>query len=658
MRALLLLMLLAAPAGASAQTAPPAPEDRQRRDEDAPLTAAGARAAENAVRQAGDAFGTVVGREEVGLYSADEVRGFSPVVAGNVRIAGLYFDPVIFPSDRISGSTVIRVGPTALGSPFPAPTGIVDLGLRIPGDRLTGSLQVGADSFGTRIAEMDLALPVSERFSLGVGARMTLDRFVNRARDNKWEGALIARWRPSDAVEIVPFVSVAYTPLDDSWPGFAPAGETLPPRLPRRLFLGPDWAITRDLEVNAGGVLDWRLGDGWTLKAGLFRSSVVLPTDFTNLLQDVEPDGGARRVIIADPQLFFASTSGEARLTRTVEDGAREHQIHLALRGRQAFRRFDGSVEVDLGPTTIRTPSNAPKPDFAFLPQQFDRVRQWTGALGYDLRWTGVGALSASLQRTEYLKRIGPAGAPPIVTDTTPLLWNVNAAVEIAPWASIYGGAVTGLEESGVAPGNAANRNEALPAILTRQIDMGVRLRLARDLQLTAGLFQVSKPYFNLDDRSIFRELGTVTNRGLEASLAGAVTPRVSVVLGAVLLDPRVSGEAVARGISGVRPVGAVGERVEFGADWRPPWIEGLSLDMNLSYRSAETATVSNRVAIPGYAWTDLGGRYRFKLAGTELLLRLQVSNLFDQQGWWLRDAGLFDILPGRLFQAFLTLDF
>ncbi len=80
-----------------------------------PITAAGNRAGENAVRQAGDAFGTVIGQEEVGLYDDSDVRGFSPRVAGNVRIAGLYFDPVFFPSDRISGSTVIRVGPTVLG---------------------------------------------------------------------------------------------------------------------------------------------------------------------------------------------------------------------------------------------------------------------------------------------------------------------------------------------------------------------------------------------------------------------------------------------------------------------------------------------------------------------------------------------------------------
>src|SRR5665213_318891 len=49
---------------------------------------------ENAVADAADAFGMVVDRESIGLYSAGNVRGFSPVQAGNVRIDGLYFDAI------------------------------------------------------------------------------------------------------------------------------------------------------------------------------------------------------------------------------------------------------------------------------------------------------------------------------------------------------------------------------------------------------------------------------------------------------------------------------------------------------------------------------------------------------------------------------------
>ena len=46
------------------------------------------RADENAVRVAGDAFGTSVGNEKIGHYDAGNVRGYSPITAGNVRIEG------------------------------------------------------------------------------------------------------------------------------------------------------------------------------------------------------------------------------------------------------------------------------------------------------------------------------------------------------------------------------------------------------------------------------------------------------------------------------------------------------------------------------------------------------------------------------------------
>ena len=49
---------------------------------------------ENAVASATDAFGLSIGNERIGLYSAQDVRGFSPIDAANGRIRGLYFAQV------------------------------------------------------------------------------------------------------------------------------------------------------------------------------------------------------------------------------------------------------------------------------------------------------------------------------------------------------------------------------------------------------------------------------------------------------------------------------------------------------------------------------------------------------------------------------------
>src|SRR3954462_1650936 len=91
------------------------------------------RTGENAVTAASDAFGTSVGNEQIGLYSSDEVRGFSPGVAGNIRMDGLYLGGIFVGNPRLLAGTTVKVGLTAQGYPFPAPTGIVELTMRPAG---------------------------------------------------------------------------------------------------------------------------------------------------------------------------------------------------------------------------------------------------------------------------------------------------------------------------------------------------------------------------------------------------------------------------------------------------------------------------------------------------------------------------------------------
>lgn len=641
------------------QASPPEAPVSVRREDAAPLTIAGSRAQENAVRQASDAFGTVVGREAVGLYDAELVRGFSPLRAGNVRLDGLYFDTVIEPTDRTSGAINILVGPSAIGNAFPAPSGIVDFQFRTPGTELAGSTLIQATSFGEVRSELDLALPVTERLSVGIGSTLEWLREGDGRRDDKFEGHLTLNWRPAEGVQLLPFLSLAYTPFDDITPIYVPAGEFLPPRLPRRTRIGPDWSFRDDLEINTGIIANWQIAPGWDFKAGLFRSLTDNWNDGENLMEDVQPDGTARQIVLRDPGLFFASTSGEARLTRTIEDGARTHRIIFNLRGRDALRRFDGSAEVDLGPTRIDRITRVPEPaEFDFGVQQRDVVRQWFSGLAYQGRWQGVGQIDVGVQYTDFRKRIGFIDQEPNAIDVTRWLYNINAALEITPRLALYGGYVTGLEESGIAPGNAANRNEALPAIPTRQADIGLRWNLTDDLNLIAGVFQLTSPYFSLDADNIFRELGTLRNRGIEMSVSGMVTPQLAVNLGVLLLDPAVRGQAVDEGLVGPRAVFGIARRVEAAVDWRPPFLEGFSFDLAVSHRSPETATVSNLVEIPTRNLVDLGARRFFRLAGREAMLRVSVENLFDKQGFELVDAGAYQLIWPRRFLAYLTVDF
>src|SRR6476620_10706387 len=133
------------------------------------LAGAQSRADENAITQADDAFGFRIGRESLGIYDAANARGFSPATAGNLRIDGLYFDQVYPLQGTLTDSTSIKVGLSAQGYPFTAPSGIVDQSLRRPSTKGGASVVANFDSFGSFGVEVDGSLPIGPTLTIGYG---------------------------------------------------------------------------------------------------------------------------------------------------------------------------------------------------------------------------------------------------------------------------------------------------------------------------------------------------------------------------------------------------------------------------------------------------------------------------------------------------------
>jgi iron complex outermembrane receptor protein len=613
------------------------------------------RTGENAVASAQDAFGTSVGNERVGLYSPFGARGFSPVQAGNVRINGLYFDFQADLNERLISGSNVRVGLTAQGYPFPAPTGVGDFSLRLPGAEAVASTVVGVGPFGGTRLEVDAQLPVTDTLGIAAGVGVNREKLYHGGDRRLVTAAAVARWRPSETLEIIPFLSMQDSRNAESQPIIFTAGAYLPPRIERRRYFGPDWAENDVRGLNYGLLSTFRFGD-WTLRGGAFRSDSRNLRNFNPLFLNTSRDGEADRVVIYEEGRRSASTSGELRLTRQVIEGDRLHLFHLMTRGRIQDRRYGGSQRIELGRGRIDEPIVAPEPALSPGPQTTDRVRQATAGLGYEGRWRGVGELSLGIQRTFYEKAvIRPSGALP-VSEASPWLFNGTVSVLASRDLVFYAGYSKGLEESPVAPEIAVNRGEAPPAIITEQMDAGFRYAITPSLRVVAGVFDVRKPYFALDPSRMFRQLGEVRNRGVEVSLAGQITPRLNVVLGSVFLDARVSGDAVDLGLIGRRPVTSIGRTVTGAINWNLPWVEGLSVDLAYESTSKRIGNAANTLVIPPRYVVALGGRYRFDLADKPATLRAQMSTANNSYGFNNFGEGFYYNLPRR-FQLSLTVD-
>lgn len=623
-----------------------------------PAVAQAQRVTENVVAQAEDAFGAQIGNERIGLYTSSEVRGFSPVTANNIRIEGIYIDRPGSFTDRLSNSNSVRVGLTAQNYLFPAPTGIVDYQLRPAGDKQIVSVLLGYGVFGGSRLEIDGQFPlIEDKLSVAAGYGLFHDELAHGGDGNVWGAALAPRWRPRPGIEIRPFFGKAHYKHRNVAPLYQTEGDFLPPKVNQRHFIGPEWAGQDYMNTNYGVLGTAALGD-WEIAGGLFRSISDIRRSYAHLLTDVRPDGTARRLISADPGQLTTSTSGELRLSRSMVEGDRRHSLHVSLRGRDRAADYGGGVRVDFGRAGIEDDVvDIPRPDYRFGPLSHQRIKQATGAIGYDLGWRGVGTLSLGLQRTDYRKRVLTPANPETRVHDPAWLYNGNVTLDVTRDLVVYGGYTRGLEESGVAPDGTANRTQVMPAILTSQVDAGIRWRVAGDIRLVAGLFKVSKPYFAADENNIFAELGTVAQRGVELSLAGTVLPGLAVVGGAVLTDPRVTGEPVDQGRIGRKPVGNAGRLLTFNANYSLPWVDGVSLTFNTAYHGPRIADRMNRLKTPSAAVVDLGVRYRFRIGRTPALLRFQVNNVTNVFDWKVSGASTFEVTAPRAALLYLTMD-
>ncbi len=614
---------------------------------------------DNAVAQAEDAFGTSVGDEQIGIYSSDDVRGFSPESAGNVRIEGLYFDKQGFVTSRILDGSTIHVGISAQGYPFPAPTGISDNSLRKPGGAFVASVGLVHGPYGSNEAEIDAQIPLSgERLGLIAGAGIYRDHNPNGTTPDIESYALSLRWKPTERFEIQPFWSRSDVRDEEATTLVFTAGDYLPPRIRRGRFFGQRWADFGG-RVETYGLVTRGSIAGLELALGAFRSTFDLKQDASDLLIGTTPDGRVRqRLEILDADSSFRSSSGEFKLSRTFVDGPRRHWLQATVRRRSVERFYGGNAIVDLGASRLGVEDFRPEPMFGIGPKTRDRVRQTTLGLGYELRWHGWGQFGVGFQKTRYRKRVtDPLGAVAGSNDS-PWLLSVAGAIELSGDMALYASHARGLEESDVAPSEAVNRNESPPAIRTQQSDAGLRWKIAPKLTAILGIFTISKPYFNLDTVQRYRQLGTVRNRGIEFSLSGQITPRLTVVAGTLWLDSRVSGEEVAMGLIGSRPVGSFHLRTTTSLNWTVPGIDPLTLTARVESSSARTANAANTFVVPARAILNLGARYKFKASGNKFLVRGDVGNVFNKFGWHVGGSGFFIANGARRWTLSLSADF
>lgn len=621
-------------------------------------------ASDNAVTAAEDAFGLTLGLESIGMYSPGQVRGFSPQSAGNARIDGLYFDQQGQLSNRVVEGSTIRVGVSEIGYAFPAPTGIVDYGLRHSGDGTpSASIIASAGPYEARGLSIDGSIPLAGKallLPIGVSSQISTQAsygsypgYTSRVTS----AGATPQWSPNDKVTVRALVDWQQTRAANTFPLFLSAGNDLPPPIPSG-FLGQNWAQGKSLSLNFGGLITAQLTPHWSLNAGLFRSRADNPASFADLYTNIQPSGQSDHLLVGYPDQRAASTSGEVRLTGRFTSGDWHQELIGLARGRETIALYGGDAVFDAGATHIGAGLQIPAPLFSYSQRTHDRTELWSVGSAYRIKWRTRAEIEIGLQEENYRKDVASPGIANSELTDRPLRAYGNAALTLTHSLTLYTAYTQGLEDSGVAPGAAENRGAVLPASRTWQVESGLRYAVTPQLNIITGVYELQKPYFNLDTANIDRELGVQRAKGFELSIAGQVFQHLHINAGILAAKVSIVGHDLAA--EGVGPVAVGQPRMQYVAsvDYSLPWWPALSLDARAVHFGAEPASVDNRIYSPQVTQWNLGGRYKADAFGKHFTLRVLVENVPNSSVWTNVDTPGYFLWPGpRTVFAYLTAD-
>ena len=625
----------------------------------------------------------------LGYIESLSIRGFLLDQTGNFRRNGLAmtnYAPIAFENkERIE----ILKGVAGLQSGVSAPGGLVNYVTKVPLKEAFTTAAVSGDQYGTAKAHIDTNSSfgnVGVRFN--VAAERLRSQFDHTHGDRQFASLAMATQLNSQTSVSADFEYHRRSQPDVPGLGLLDingdgVGETLPTRINPRLNLNNQtWSLpfqtttsTAQVALNHRFSADWQARVAANLQNSKLNDRIAFPDGCSTAANYVYPGLCAN----GDVDVYDYRSEGEKRKVSSWDaylDGkfstlGIQHNTRVGLNGR--------SIRADLPPmqaynyvgsTNIYTPvAVASDPTLTELNSNSrERAIEGYASLRSNLTATvqsfagvRVSQINRASERSDGSRAV--AYNQTVTTPWAGLAWSPSAST------MVYGSWGQGVELE-VVPNRASrfvNYGEALPALKSRQIELGAKWQANSRLLVTGALFSIDKPYADDVATAAGKPIRVAggkeeRHRGLELAATGRVDEALSLQASMTLLDAKVT-KAVDPALVGQRVTNVARVKTSLFADYKIAALPGFALNALAVFESGKAVTADGSVTLPNAWQLDAGMRYQTQWMGKSTLLRLNVENITSRIYW--REAPtqpwggvyLFPSTP-RTVRASVTVDF
>lgn len=567
------------------------------------------------------------------IYNNLAIRGIAVENRGNYRLNGTL--PVVnlidLPLEDKARVEVLK-GVSALYYGFTTPSGVVNLTTERPTAEPLLSLEAFGDSNGTYAEHADWSRTWG---TFGVRANEVLGKLqtgIDRTDGHREFASVAADWRPTDKLTFNFDGEYIYKTISEPSEFQLPAAKNgvipLPPlQDPAKDNLGANWMYGSGDEWNALVHMQYQFAAAWAFTLDYGISDLYRDRRYSAFGNYNLATGNGKLAVTLTNGNSYDNTIGRAELAGVVDTGFITHQLvfGIAPNIRRSYVPTNPTVSFAQNlydpiyiPYTPLPPHIIPNPSkiddrgyYAFDQMKVDRWAQILLGYRYDVYFDD------SRTTAYHVDAHSPA---------------YGLVLKPVSWVSVYGTYIQGLEEGGVAPANALNAYQDLPAASSTQREAGIKVQPIRTLLVTVAYFDIDRASAFLNGARIYALDGMARYSGIEYSVTGEITPKLSIIASGMNLDAKQISASTAA---------VIDKRIENTApltysaylQYQLP-IRGLAVSAGAFYVGRRAVNAANNAFIGGYTTMDLGATYETDLDGHMTTFRVYGSNITNKWYW------------------------